>query len=149
MLIYIKKMVLNENGYIYFILNVGTKNYKIGVTKNLEKRLAALQTGNENKLEIYKNIYTKNYFQIEKKIHKYFANYRLEGEWFEVTKHDIDRIYLVLTKDPHIKLNKMEIEFMNEIESPKINKKKKKTKKEENGYLYSAYLYIRSIVFRY
>lgn len=75
--------------YIYVIENNGT--YKVGFSKNPERRIKALQTGCANKLKL---IYTepievaKTYI-IEKIIHKNLANYKIMGEWY---KTDISTI---------------------------------------------------------
>ena len=57
---------------------------KIGVGKNPIQRLRQLQTGSPNKLillEVFSHN-DKNYFKLEKKIHKHLKNYKVLNEWF-------------------------------------------------------------------
>jgi len=77
---------------IYIIEANGS--YKIGESKNPDKRLKQLQTGNHCWLKInkvYKNIqYAKN---VEKLLHKRLNFCHLEGEWFRC---DIEKIYKII-----------------------------------------------------
>ena len=93
--------------FVYFIFNSLTKNFKIGKTKSIERRLKQLQTGNEIKLEVTRQIEYENP-EIEKYLHEYYADRRLHGEWFDVTLEEIDYIIDLIKKiysNPNIKLN--------------------------------------------
>ena len=76
----------NNIGYIYFIrqTSIQTKEmfYKIGFSKDIEKRLRELKTGNPNILEIKYKI-SNSTIEFEKHIHLICQNYRLDGEWFK------------------------------------------------------------------
>lgn len=56
---------------------------KIGRSTNLRRRLATLQTGFPEELYIYAVLYT-NDMGLEGELHKRFADYRTNGEWFAV-----------------------------------------------------------------
>jgi hypothetical protein len=58
---------------------------KIGVTKQLTKRLATLQTGCPWRLEVKALVYRPDSFEFEKWLHEYFDQYRMrpDGEWFD------------------------------------------------------------------
>lgn len=75
----------NHKTYVYGITD-GEK-IKIGMSKNVEKRLAQLQTGCATKLRIawVKYVGTKREKAriLERRIHKEFKKHRLEGEWFD------------------------------------------------------------------
>jgi hypothetical protein len=57
---------------------------KIGVTKDIKKRLATLQTGCPWRLTVKALVYRPDSFQYEDWLHKHFGQYRMreDGEWF-------------------------------------------------------------------
>jgi hypothetical protein len=64
---------------------------KIGITSNLTSRLSGIQTGNAKKLEIISAIPipTRGLVQaIEQELHTHLADYRMVGEWFNVSPVD-------------------------------------------------------------
>ena len=69
---------------IYFIGNVELGAVKIGISKNPEKRLVEIQTGNSHKLVLY-GIIQDVKEDYEKKLHQIYDHLRLEGEWFKLT----------------------------------------------------------------
>jgi hypothetical protein len=76
-------------GYVYFVQEYMTGSFKIGKTKNLEKRMNVfgVKLPFENKL-IYL-IKTGNHHQTEAAFHQHFSDKRLEGEWFALSKEDL------------------------------------------------------------
>ncbi|WKA59368.1 GIY-YIG nuclease family protein [Planococcus shenhongbingii] len=76
-------------GYVYFVQEYMNGSFKIGKTKNVEKRMNVfgVKLPFENKL-IYL-IKTGNHHQTEVAFHRHFADQRLEGEWFSLSKDDI------------------------------------------------------------
>ena len=81
---------INKQGHVYFIFQEGNDLLcKIGRSKNKEKRLKQLQTGNPSKLYIYKSINGHKEKEIE--LHQHFADKRIPGsEWFHLSKQDVD-----------------------------------------------------------
>lgn len=75
---------------VYFIFQEGDDNRcKIGKSKDPGKRVKQLQTGNPDKLYVYKTFdgYTKE----ESELHQLFADKRIsESEWFHLSKQDVD-----------------------------------------------------------
>jgi hypothetical protein len=68
-------------GLVYFIRDAVTLTIKIGFClKRPEKRLAVLQTGNSNPLRLIGHVLGSE--PHEKALHKRFARFRLQGEWF-------------------------------------------------------------------
>ena len=72
----------NDASGVYFISD--GKYVKIGCTNNIEKRIDALQTCNSNKLELlyFMKCYDAN--RIEKMMHEFFKDKRMNGEWFDI-----------------------------------------------------------------
>lgn len=76
-------------GYVYFVQEYMNGSFKIGKTKNLEKRMNVfgVKLPFENKLIFL--IKTGNHHQTEAAFHKHFSAKRLEGEWFALNKEDL------------------------------------------------------------
>lgn len=76
-------------GYVYFVQEYMNGSFKIGKTKNIEKRMNVfgVKLPFENKL-IYL-IKTGNHHQTEVSFHKHFSDKRLDGEWFALNKDDV------------------------------------------------------------
>jgi hypothetical protein len=74
------------SSYIYII---GSDNppYKIGISKNPERRLKNLQTGHPYKLKIWelRKTESKKTKLLESVIHKHLDSYRMSGEWFDIS----------------------------------------------------------------
>ena len=75
---------------VYFIVSCGNPMMiKIGRAKNPLKRLAALQVGNGNRLELVGVLDCKSpahALEEEKKAHKRFSENHVRGEWFRYHK---------------------------------------------------------------
>lgn len=106
-------------GYVYFVQEYMNGSFKIGKTKNLEKRMNVfgVKLPFENKLIFL--IKTGNHHQTEVAFHKHFSEKRLEGEWFALNKEDLVWIKsgnyttditrtLFLTETPKIMESKIE-----------------------------------------
>lgn len=59
-------------------------HYKIGKTSNVQARLIGIQTGNSRKVELMATYSPTNidYSFLEVKLHEYFKDNRISGEWF-------------------------------------------------------------------
>jgi len=60
----------------------GRNVYKIGVTIDIDKRIARKEKQVEYELYYIKSVYVKNMFWTERKLHNMFSRFRLAGEWF-------------------------------------------------------------------
>ena len=81
--------------YIYFILNDDSQAVKIGIAKNVKRRLASLQTSSPSGLKLLGTIKTKSVNdarKIEKSLHKRFDENRIRGEWFKADVELLDYI---------------------------------------------------------
>jgi hypothetical protein len=75
----------NKNqAHVYFISD--GKYIKIGVTKDLKRRLIALQNANPRTLKIIHSIFTNAPFELERKFHAHFKNKHIRGEWFNISE---------------------------------------------------------------
>ena len=81
-----------QNGYVYLLCENGDNElYKIGVTKgSIEKRIKKLQTGNGNKLYCVSSFLSNRPYKLEQMLHSYFKNEREEGEWFLLSKEQVN-----------------------------------------------------------
>lgn len=75
--------------YLYVIGN-NTNRQKIGFSKDVDKRLKTLQTGNPDILNIHHKIECSEdkTRPLEKKIHTELGYKRLKGEWFDMTPEE-------------------------------------------------------------
>lgn len=72
--------------YVYFILNHDSQAIKIGTAKNVNRRLASLQTSSPSELKLLGTIKAKSVNkarQLERSLHKTFNKKRIRGEWFK------------------------------------------------------------------
>lgn len=86
--------------FVYFISD--GENTKIGIAKDMNKRLNSLQVGNPKKLKIVSFIpcVTENSARkIEKFLHNSFQCCRLEGEWFKLPASCFSSNYLDFVVD--------------------------------------------------
>lgn len=82
---------------LYILQNGNTRQYKIGITNNLNKRLHTLQTGCPEELRVIKTYthYNREVIErYERVLHRYFTKcgcrIRPNGEWFELRVPDIN-----------------------------------------------------------
>ncbi len=72
--------------YIYFVLNCDSQAVKIGIAKNVMRRLASLQTSSPSELKLLGTIKTKSVNKarkLEQSLHQTFDEYQIRGEWFK------------------------------------------------------------------
>lgn len=72
--------------YVYFIRAGNRGAIKIGIAKNIERRMATMQTGNAFQLHLLARIPCDNKEQalfLESKIHNFFKRQKIRGEWFQ------------------------------------------------------------------
>lgn len=74
--------------YIYLIQSLEDGYYKIGVSKNPNKRVKQLQTGNSSELKLIETYQSKHANIVEKTIHRQLEHCKKEGEWFDMSLPD-------------------------------------------------------------
>lgn len=91
-------MIRNKNcydtcqthGYVYVIKC--EKYYKIGRTTNLKSRFSYIGVQIPFDIEIVHSIKCKDMLKTEELFHQLFKDKRIQGEWFNLTKEDINFI---------------------------------------------------------
>jgi len=98
-----KTTLLNAKAVIGTIYVIGPDvlgtPYKIGITSgsNTDKRKTSLQTAHWMELKlIWKSDVLDRADKIEKKLHKHFEKKWVRGEWFNITKKDINLIPMLV-----------------------------------------------------
>ncbi|HIC10926.1 MAG TPA: GIY-YIG nuclease family protein, partial [Campylobacterales bacterium] len=74
--------------------------YKIGATKNINRRIEILQMGNPRPLKLVYQKETPNNRakEIEHYLHKYFSDKNILGEWFKLSEDDINQIETIVNQ---------------------------------------------------
>jgi len=69
----------------------GEKLYKIGYTRRLiEKRIKEFKTGNASDIYVVDSFQSQWGTKIESQLHKIYKSKKIGGEWFDLTKGEID-----------------------------------------------------------
>lgn len=76
---------------VYFIRATESRAIKIGVSWNPSRRLASLQAGHHERLELLAEV--PGDVHAERALHREFAGSRMSGEWFSETQQLLDRIH--------------------------------------------------------
>lgn len=74
--------------YLY-VIDSGMEYSKIGVSNDLETRLADLQTGNPLPLHLRVAYEFPSAYMVEKVMHQKFSEKRAQGEWFRLSVQDL------------------------------------------------------------
>jgi len=91
--------------YIYFINVINSDRYKIGITTSTNQRLKTISRIVPFDVEFTKLYEVKNNspIYVERKLHRYFKDKRVTGEWFRLTPDDLSIIdNLIKTFDNEI-----------------------------------------------
>ena len=74
---------MSKNVQLLYLVQAGDF-YKIGISHDVNKRLAGLQTGNCHKVTCLAYYQTQQpASKVERALHKLFDKYRMNGEWFD------------------------------------------------------------------
>lgn len=85
----IDKERAQTQSHVYCIQSTDGGPVKIGKARSVEKRLAALQTAHPYKLTVIATIQNGGR-EMERKLHRRFADRRLNGEWFDIAKTEVE-----------------------------------------------------------
>lgn len=86
--------VKEEVGYIYMIKS--EYGFKIGKSKNMKQRNKLYSIKMPFRFEyVFKNKCV-DYHNLEVRLHTMFSEKHLNGEWFQLTDDDIDRVYQII-----------------------------------------------------
>lgn len=78
------------SGYVY-VIRVRSR-YKIGMSKDPDRRIKDLRTSCPDPLHMVHKLFSIDMKALEARLHKIFENNRLHGEWFELDANDIEYI---------------------------------------------------------
>lgn len=70
--------------YVYLIQSLENSCFKIGISKNPQKRIKQLKTGNSSDLKLIDSFYSKHPYKLEKFLQRHYNYAKKEGEWFEL-----------------------------------------------------------------
>jgi len=83
-------------GYIYLLQS--DYGYKIGKSKSPKTRNNIFSVKLPFEVEMIKTIKVDNYHQVEKDLHKHFEDKHLNGEWFDLTKEEVEEFEELVAK---------------------------------------------------
>lgn len=66
--------------------------YKIGIAKDVDKRIRQMQGGNPFELKLVHAFRSRDPHGDEALLHAYFRGGRIRGEWFRLDVRDVERI---------------------------------------------------------
>lgn len=75
----------------YIYIAKANNNHKIGYTKSLTRRLRQMKTANHS-IEIIHTIPVLNGRVVEKKLHAYFFDKRISGEWYDLNENEVSLV---------------------------------------------------------
>lgn len=74
--------------FVYLLRLSENSYYKIGITKNINKRIKQLQTGNAEDIYLVESYESKYASKIEKALHNFYTHKKKINEWFELSIED-------------------------------------------------------------
>lgn len=87
--------------YVYLIKDTATGAVKIGISGDVGKRLASLQTASPNKLILLHVISVEDARALELDLHAVYASKRRSGEWFDLGDDEIAQIMAIRSSYIH------------------------------------------------
>jgi Meiotically up-regulated gene 113 len=88
---------IGETEGLYIIKIQNTEKYKIGITKDIKRRIKQFETGNPLNIKLLYFMATKHSRSLEKHLHEVFKKFRTKGEWFNFNDEVINEIEIVLS----------------------------------------------------
>ena len=80
-----------KSGFVYIVRNAEGL-YKIGRTKNVERRIRSLQIASSSKLVLVHAIKADNARDLERTLHDGQSDRKVSGEWFRIPDWEIEVI---------------------------------------------------------
>jgi hypothetical protein len=107
-------MEITERGCVYFFRHIGLSPVKIGYSTNESpiNRFESFKTYAPYGAELLGFIMTKESKELETILHERFSTNRLKGEWFEISKEDVQKVVSFYSNIEDIKeKNEFEIAY--------------------------------------
>ena len=89
---------MEDTNYVYILRSGNSNNFKIGVSKNIEKRIKQFQTGSPYKISTYCYFEAptrQQAFNCEYNLHKFFDSHKTDlmwGEWYRISKKELEQL---------------------------------------------------------
>lgn len=87
-----------SSGFVYLINQESTDFYKIGASKDVYNRISHLQIASPLPLKVVHRIFSLNNVRLEHTLHKYFNDYKVMTEWFNLPKDLVDSFLVIANK---------------------------------------------------
>jgi len=78
---------------IYLIEDTETGALKIGISSDVNRRLAQLESRTGHKLFLKATVESFNAQDDEWMLHSHFRERRIEGEWFDLDESEVEEVY--------------------------------------------------------
>lgn len=93
--------------YVYLMQSLENGYYKIGASKNPQKRIEQLQTGNSSKIKLINKFLTEFSTKIESSLHNLYSHTQKNGEWFDLSIKEEQEFHIECEKiEKNIKILK-------------------------------------------
>lgn len=92
------KRKVTYEGYVYFLKDTRSNAFKIGASKDVNKRNMQISPQLPFKTKIEFIFKTKDMYKLEKELHDFFRGFNLNGEWFNLEKFDEKKIKSIVNK---------------------------------------------------
>lgn len=79
-----------KSAFVYLLKIQENGIYKIGVSKNVEKRVKQLQTGNTEQIYLVNKFHSNYPYKIESYLHNIYKSNTISGEWFYLSDDDVN-----------------------------------------------------------
>jgi hypothetical protein len=80
----------DKDRYLYLISGGGL--IKIGIADDVQKRIKTLNLASPVPLELVASFFVSNAMSVEGELHRHFSDKRVRGEWFDLSRQDIEWI---------------------------------------------------------
>lgn len=71
--------------YVYLIQSLENSHYKIGTSRDPQKRVRELQTGNSSQLKLVEMYQSEYATKIERALQRRYSHIHKTGEWFDMS----------------------------------------------------------------
>jgi len=119
-----------------YVIQAANGPIKIGVSDNVPKRMAALQTSNPSALTLCGTVNPDDDYKTESKAHRYLCEHRMEGEWFENT-HEVCEYLIKIMKS---KIGALHVPPIQNNWRPLVEKQ------TNNDEIHDRYLRIKDVI---
>jgi len=82
----------DASGFVYIVGSSSDGLYKIGCSKNHQKRIESISPKLPFELDVIKTLYCADKYEGERLLHSRFNEYRTRGEWFRLPDSEINGI---------------------------------------------------------